>query len=152
FRLVVDNRVRRIDDLSRYLLTTVRGQAMHEHSIAGGQGEELLVDLVRRKNLLAQRRLVLLAHAGPHVSVDSVGPGGRGNRIFGDFNDGAGFLSDLPGSLHDLRVRGITVRRGYGDTASQAGRGQQQRMGDVVAVTDIRHVNFAEIAEFFLQG
>src|SRR5262244_3543126 len=81
FRLVVDHRVRRINDFSRHLLTTVRGQAVHEHRVARGQGKEFLVDLVRRENLLARRRLVLLAHAGPHVSVDRVSAGGRGNSV-----------------------------------------------------------------------
>ena len=48
-----------------------------------GRGQQRLVDLVAGEGGQASLLLVLLAHRGPHVGVEGVGPGRRLGRVVG---------------------------------------------------------------------
>src|SRR5271165_4704874 len=56
-RLVEDHGTRRIDDRFGDLVAAMRRQAVHEHRVPGGIGEQILVHLVGRENLASLGRL-----------------------------------------------------------------------------------------------
>src|SRR5215510_2907913 len=72
FRLVEDDRPWRINNPGGHFLAAMGGQAVHKNPTRRRTGEQLLVDLVGRKNPCPPSRFVFLPHAGPHVSIDGV--------------------------------------------------------------------------------
>src|SRR5277367_5440223 len=63
FRLIVDDRARRIDDARGDLEAAVGGQAMQEDSIRRGLREERFIDLICREDFFASGGFGFLAHA-----------------------------------------------------------------------------------------
>src|ERR1700686_4640129 len=72
FRLLENDRPRRIDDRRGDFIATMRRQESHEDRVVSGVLEQALVDLIRSEHLSALGCLVLLTHAGPHVGVDGL--------------------------------------------------------------------------------
>ena len=97
-------RVERTDYVVGNLLPATRREAVHEQGLRARTAHQFCVHLKGAKGALASLRLAFLAHAGPYVSVDSVGAG----------HGLSGFMSDLnvtaltPGARRNPGVRFVT--------------------------------------------
>ena len=107
FRLVKDLLGVGLKDLRRDLLPTVGGQAVLYHTPRVGEGHKAVVDLIAGKGGGPDGTLLLLAHGGPHVGKDHVGPGGR---LLGGADQGEFEVRLAGGKCEHLGVRGRSRR------------------------------------------
>ena len=126
---------------------SVRRQTMHDHSILLGHRHRPAIDLVRAERIQARLRFLLLAHAGPHVSVNSVG-------IRYCFFDGMSYCDIRAGpygSFQNRFIRLVTLRAGQREREWHDHRCLQPRMNHVVTVADERDLQAIEIPLVFNQ-
>src|SRR5690242_15079666 len=95
--LIENDRAGRIDHRTAHLFSAMRRQTMHEQSVGRGMVEQLLIHLIWAEDILALRSFALLAHAGPHVGVDGVGPRHRLVNVGQYLDLGRGRRGDLFG-------------------------------------------------------
>src|SRR6516162_7611810 len=79
-RFVPDDRLGTIDDPGRHLFTALCRQAMHEDGIGFGMRHQMLVDPIRRQEVVTVDTR-LNAHRNPRVGDDAICSGDRLHRI-----------------------------------------------------------------------
>merc|ERR1719199_1202898 len=132
--LAEDVRLRRFHHAVGHLLVALRGQAVQEDRLLlAGRGQQRLVDLERLEDLRAGRRLVLLAHARPHVRVDDVCARDRLQRIVAH----AGAAGALLDRGEQPRVWLVPLRARAHEVEGQHARELEPRVDDVVAVAHV---------------
>jgi len=120
----------------------MRGQAVHEQGMRRRVLHESGVDLIRRKHARARVGFGFFSHAGPDVGVNSVGSGYGFAGVGVDVDGGSGFFGQSFGGFDNRFQRGMAGGRGDRNGRSQGRPGQQQRVRHVIAVADIREMNF----------
>ena len=145
-------RGRTVDHRRVDLFATVRGQAVEEHRARRSQGEESIGHAVRREHGRTRAGLVLLSHRGPDVGVDDVGAVDDVLGGGGDGDPGTGVRGDLARPGHHTGVGCVPVGMGDVDAEPDLRAGQQQGMGDVVAVADVGQAASGELAELLTDG
>jgi hypothetical protein len=125
----------------------VGGEAVQHEDVRPREVHELLAHLVARKHERSLVRLHVLPHARPHVGVERVGADRRLLGIVGELDRPAGLGRDLLGPVHHLGNRLEPRRRGDPDRHAGLGPRQQERVGDVVAVAEVREHAPVELAQ-----
>jgi hypothetical protein len=120
----------------------IRERLCHDHR----------VQLIGLKNEGARVFLGLLAHRGPHIGVNGIGTSHSLPCLVHHKRLPAGNGTDLVGVAHHL-LKGLEAgRSGNVDSHARRGPGEQQGMGDVVAVADVGQGAAFEIALQLPQG
>src|ERR1700733_6100915 len=79
-RLVEDDRALRVDHPVGDLLAAMRRQAVHDNRLRRRLSQQFIVDLVGRENPRPLTGFLFLAHAGPGIGIDGIGPADRRPR------------------------------------------------------------------------
>ena len=123
-----------LKDLRRDLLPTVGGQAVLYHTPRVGEGHKAVVDLIAGKGGGPDGTLLLLAHGGPHVSKDHVGPGGR---LLGGADQGEFEVRLAGGKCEHLGVRVVAGGAGHRYLHAALQAAHDEGVGHVVAIPDV---------------
>ncbi len=99
---VPDHALRSVDDFGGDFFAAMRGQAVHEQRIFGGQTHEFGIDLERGERLRARGLFLFLAHAGPDIGDDQIGAACGGGRVVADFGMIAGAGDDIRRRVRNL--------------------------------------------------
>src|SRR5260370_29980945 len=151
FRLLENNRTRRIHYAFADVRATVRGQAMHEDRIGRGMREKIVVHLISGKSGITHGGFGLLAHAGPHIRVDRLDASHGFLRRAQDFDFPARFTRDTLGFGDNTGIRFVSGGRRDAQVSARARANAEQRMASVIAVADIGKLKAAQITEAFLE-
>src|SRR2546429_1571177 len=135
--LVPDGGVGAVEDLLRYLLAVVGGQAVEDDRVAGGEPDELVVDSVAREVAQPTLTLLVLAHARPDVRVENVRPGDSLARVVEEIDGGAALGGIRKRDLECVLRRLVSLRRRGPEAHAELRRGDHQRGAHVVAVPEV---------------
>ena len=123
-----------LKDLGGDLLPPVGGQAVLHHGAGVGQGHELGIDLIDPlEGQAALLGLLLLAHGGPHVGDDHIGPG---HGLLGVPAQGELGIGDGLGEVQHLRIGVIALGAGHGHVHAALQTAHDEGVGHIVAVAD----------------
>ena len=146
--LLPERGLRPIGDFVGDLLSSVRGQAMHDDRVAPRSGEQGGVYLVsRRESIDSLLRLGFLAHARPHVRIQDVGLAGRFVRVVREVKMAGGLSSERLCLRHDVALNLVADRRGDGEVGADQRAAENQGVRDVIAIADIGDFHPLELAE-----
>ncbi len=152
FGLVEDDGPAAFDDGIGNLFAAFGGEAMHEDGAGAGLIEEGVVDLIIAEGVAAFDRFLLLAHAGPDVGIDGVGAIDGFGGVVGDEEGGSGDSGQAFRLPDDLGIWGVAGRAGEGEIHAEAGGGEHERLGHVVAIADEGELEALQDAEAFADG
>src|SRR5215217_2750291 len=150
--LVEHGRVGAVHDLSGDLLAPVGGQAVQHHGVRGGGHHRVGGQRVGLEDQGPLAVLHLLAHRRPDVGVEHVGVLGGGGRVVGQLDAAAGGGGDLGGPPDHLGDGLVAERGGHGHVHAHLGPGEQQAVGDVVAVAQVGEADALEPALALADG
>ena len=112
----------------------------------------VVVDLIRLKELHGVLLGRLVAHGDPGVGIEHIGVDAGLLRVMGCDYLAAVLLRDLGGPPHDLRVGHPDGGAACDHVNAHDGTGIQERVADVVAVSEVDELLPAEPAQLLLDG
>ena len=133
------------------LLAAVGRQAVQHDRPAIGFRQQLAIKAPAPKRPLPFNLLLLLPHRGPNIGVEGVGAahGSDGLMDNGDFG-AAPSQGSCP--LQHGRIRGKPLGRADAHVHPQQSTGEHERMGHVVAITDVGQGQALQLPEGLPQG
>src|SRR5579871_628125 len=138
FCLIEDDGLRAVEHGVRYFGVAMSRQAVHEDCIGLSMRHQGLVDLIRLEDGGALGGFMFEAHAGANVGINRVGAGDGFDGIVQQGDAASGLLADLDCFVDDFELRREALGRGYAAMCSELGGGEDQRMTDVIAVSNVR--------------
>src|SRR3989338_2055557 len=136
----------------RYFLAPVRGQAMHEEAVLLRKLHQLCIDLKTPERLEPLLRLPLLSHAHPHIRIYDVGIPDSVPGMIVKLYLASGFGGEFRRDPYRILQGLIPFRRCHRYVKPDEGCRHQERVEDVIAVSDKRQLRLPEIAELLLYG
>ena len=126
FRLIVNDRTRRVDDAFRDFQATMGGQAVHENGIWSSLCEKSFIHLIAGKGSFARSGFVFLSHASPHIRVNSLRACYRFLGRVENFDFATRFTRHSLCFGDDGRIRLVTGGRGDANVRSAARAGNRR--------------------------
>src|SRR5713101_180845 len=152
FGLIEDDRLRTVEDFRGDFQAAVRRKTVHEYGVRRGERHQLGVDLIRLEHGVSHLPLGLKSHAGPGIGVDAHRAVHRFARVGQQLDFGFRFARHAFAIGDNFRQRCVFRGRSYAQVNAEASGKINQRVANIVAITDVGKFEAAKRAEFFFEG
>ncbi|VXA87749.1 hypothetical protein AERO8C_50347 [Aeromonas veronii] len=115
-----------------------------QHMLDAGAVEQGLIDLVRHKEVFDLLHRGVVAHGDPGICVGHVEPFDI-SHVIADVDGRPRLGRQCLRLQEDLGIRAVAFRADQGDVGAEGGPQQQQRVADVVAITEVGKLHLRQV-------